>query len=70
MIWINPNEINDISLAKYCRNVARLDRYGLIINKSVIVHSRESVPLRNEAKREGRHAVKSSDRLVLSWLRL
>ena len=54
-IWLDPNEINEISLANSRRNVARLHRDGLIIKKPVVVHSRARVSLRNEAKRKGRH---------------
>mmetsp|Transcript_17727 Transcript_17727/g.32045 ORF Transcript_17727/g.32045 Transcript_17727/m.32045 type:complete len:189 (-) Transcript_17727:52-618(-) len=54
-IWLDPNEINEISLANSRRNIARLHRDGLIIKKPVVVHSRARVNLRNEAKRKGRH---------------
>mmetsp|Transcript_51989 Transcript_51989/g.52376 ORF Transcript_51989/g.52376 Transcript_51989/m.52376 type:complete len:185 (-) Transcript_51989:236-790(-) len=54
-IWLDPNEINEISLANSRRNIARLHRDGLIIKKPVIVHSRARVRAWNEAKRKGRH---------------
>mmetsp|Transcript_11389 Transcript_11389/g.21309 ORF Transcript_11389/g.21309 Transcript_11389/m.21309 type:complete len:184 (-) Transcript_11389:55-606(-) len=54
-IWLDPNEINEISLANSRRNIARLKRDGLIIKKPATVHSRARVTLRNEAKRKGRH---------------
>merc|ERR1712037_171511 len=54
-IWLDPNEINEISLANSRRNIARLHRDGLIIKKPVLVHSRARLALRNEAKRKGRH---------------
>ncbi len=54
-IWLDPNEVNEISLANSRRNIARLKRDGLIIKKPVVVHSRARVTLRNEAKRKGRH---------------
>merc|ERR1712038_735276 len=54
-IWLDPNEINEISLANSRRNVARLHRDGLIIKKPTVVHSRARVHVRNEAKRKGRH---------------
>merc|ERR1711971_362837 len=54
-IWLDHNEINEISLANSRRNIARLHRDGLIIKKPVVVHSRARVALRNEAKRKGRH---------------
>ena len=54
-IWLDPNEINEISLANSRRNISRLHRDGLIIKKPNVVHSRARVTLRNEAKRKGRH---------------
>merc|ERR1712038_2102971 len=54
-VWLDPNEINEISLANSRRNIARLKRDGLIIKKPAVVHSRARVTLRNEAKRKGRH---------------
>ena len=57
-IWLDPNEINEISLANSRRNIARLSRDGLIIKKPTVVHSRARVALRNEAKRKGRHTGK------------
>merc|ERR1712087_959566 len=54
-IWLDPNEINGISLANSRRNISRLYRDGLIMKKPSIVHSRSRVQKRNEAKRKGRH---------------
>jgi large subunit ribosomal protein L19e len=57
-IWLDPNEINEISLANSRRNIARLERDGLILKKPDVVHSRARVVRRNEAKRKGRHTGK------------
>merc|ERR1712087_284099 len=54
-IWLDPNEINGISLANSRRNISRLYRDGLIMKKPAVVHSRARVTIRNEAKRKGRH---------------
>ena len=54
-IWLDPNETNEIALTNSRRNIARLQRDGLIIKKPSVVHSRARVQLRNEAKRKGRH---------------
>lgn len=54
-IWLDPNEINEISLANSRRNIARLEKDGLIMTKPAVVHSRHRVNERNEAKRKGRH---------------
>lgn len=68
-IWLDPNEINEISLANSRRNVAKLHRDGLIIKKPTVVHSRARVSLRNEAKRKGRHTGKQvSNRSSCPWI--
>jgi|ERR1719148_237984 len=54
-IWMDPNEVNEISLANSRRNIARLHRDGLIIKKPPIVHSRARCNAYNEAKKKGRH---------------
>ena len=54
-IWLDPNEINEISLANSRRNIARLQKDGLIMKKPTVVHSRNRVRERDEAKRKGRH---------------
>lgn len=54
-IWLDPNEVNEISLANSRRNIARLHRDGLIIKKPTIVHSRARANAWLEAKRKGRH---------------
>jgi hypothetical protein len=63
-VWLDPNEINEISLANSRRNIARLKRDGLIIKKPVVVHSRARVTLRNEAKRKGRH----TGTIAMAWV--
>ena len=71
-VWLDPNEINEISLANSRRNIARLKRDGLIIKKPTVVHSRARVTLRNEAKRKGRHTGKFlvEPQTVFWWNRL
>mmetsp|Transcript_22543 Transcript_22543/g.47477 ORF Transcript_22543/g.47477 Transcript_22543/m.47477 type:complete len:185 (-) Transcript_22543:1726-2280(-) len=54
-IWLDPNEINEISLANSRRNIARLEKDGLIMKKPAVVHSRSRVNTRLEAVRKGRH---------------
>jgi len=54
-IWLDPNEINEISLANSRRNIARLEKDGLIMKKPTVVHSRSRVRERNKAKAKGRH---------------
>ena len=57
-IWLDPNEINEISLANSRRNIARLEKDGLIMKKPTVVHSRSRVRERNAAKAKGRHTGK------------
>merc|ERR1712071_89422 len=54
-IWLDPNEINEISLANSRRNIARLEKDGLIMKKPTVVHSRSRVRERHAAKAKGRH---------------
>jgi hypothetical protein len=58
---LDPNNINEISLANSRRNISKLVKDETIIKKPNVVHSRARVQLRNEAKRKGRHTGESSD---------
>merc|ERR1711972_439643 len=54
-IWLDPNEVNEISMANSRFNVRKLIKDGLIIRKAVKMHSRSRVRKNQEAKRKGRH---------------
>merc|ERR1711976_666875 len=54
-IWLDPNEVNEISMANSRLNIRKLAKDGLVIKKPVKVHSRYSVRMQLEAKRKGRH---------------
>jgi len=54
-VWLDPNEINEISNANSRQNVRRLIKDGLIIRKPVAVHSRARTRKNAEARRKGRH---------------
>jgi len=54
-VWLDPNEINEISMANSRQNIRKLIKDGFIIRKPPIVHSRFRVRRRNLAKRLGRH---------------
>eukprot|EP00638_Chattonella_subsalsa_P013009 CAMPEP_0117778430 /NCGR_PEP_ID=MMETSP0948-20121206/991_1 /TAXON_ID=44440 /ORGANISM="Chattonella subsalsa, Strain CCMP2191" /LENGTH=187 /DNA_ID=CAMNT_0005605759 /DNA_START=76 /DNA_END=639 /DNA_ORIENTATION=+ len=54
-IWLDPNEINEISMANSRANIRKLVKDGLVIKKPEIVHSRARVLAYNEAKAKGRH---------------
>ena len=54
-IWLDPNEVNEISNANTRQSVRKLIKDGLIIKKPVAVHSRYRTRKNNEARRKGRH---------------
>uniref|UniRef100_A0A1I8EDQ0 Ribosomal protein L19 n=1 Tax=Wuchereria bancrofti TaxID=6293 RepID=A0A1I8EDQ0_WUCBA len=54
-VWLDPNEINEISNANSRQNIRRLVKDGLIIRKPVAVHSRYRARKNLEARRKGRH---------------
>ncbi|KND01658.1 60S ribosomal protein L19-B [Spizellomyces punctatus DAOM BR117] len=54
-IWLDPNEVNEISNANSRQNIRKLAKDGLIIRKPVAMHSRYRVRERAAAKRLGRH---------------
>ncbi|VDN34060.1 unnamed protein product [Gongylonema pulchrum] len=54
-VWLDPNEINEISNANSRQNIRLLVKDGLIIRKPVAVHSRYRARKNLEARRKGRH---------------
>ncbi|CAG7948152.1 unnamed protein product, partial [Penicillium nalgiovense] len=54
-IWLDPNEMSEISNANSRQTVRKLVSDGLIIRKPVTMHSRASARELNEARRNGRH---------------
>merc|ERR1712150_437757 len=54
-IWLDPNETNEISNANSRQNIRKLIKDGLIIRKTVAVHSRARVRKNTIARRKGRH---------------
>lgn len=54
-IWLDPNEISEISNANSRQNIRRLIKDGLIIRKPSTMHSRYRVRQLHAAKRKGRH---------------
>merc|ERR1719267_413050 len=54
-IWLDPNEVNEISMANSRFNIRKLIKDGLIIRKAVKMHSRSRVRKNLDAKRKGRH---------------
>jgi large subunit ribosomal protein L19e len=54
-IWLDPNEVNEISMANSRQNIRKLVKDGYVIRKPVNIHSRARVHRMHEAKRKGRH---------------
>merc|ERR1712046_548519 len=54
-IWLDPNEVNEISMANSRLNIRKLTKDGLVIKKPCKVHSRYSQRKHLAAKRLGRH---------------
>ena len=54
-IWLDPNEVNEISMANSRQNIRKLVKDGYVIRKPVAIHSRARVHRKNAAKRKGRH---------------
>jgi len=54
-IWMDPNEVNDISMANSRQNIRKLVKDGFVIRKPQKIHSRDRARRSLEAKRKGRH---------------
>lgn len=54
-IWLDPNEMNEISNANSRQTIRKLVSDGLIIRKPVTMHSRARARELTEARRIGRH---------------
>merc|ERR1711976_771428 len=54
-IWLDPNEVNEISMANSRLNIRKLAKDGLVIKKPTKIHFRYSVRKHLAAKRKGRH---------------
>merc|ERR1711959_571971 len=54
-IWLDPNEVNEISMANSRLNIRKLAKDGLVIKKPTKIHSRYSQRQHLAAKRKGRH---------------
>ncbi|GMQ00204.1 hypothetical protein CsSME_00047397 [Camellia sinensis var. sinensis] len=55
-VWLDPNEVNEISMANSRQNVRKLVKDGFVIRKPTKIHSRSRARRMNEAKRKGRHS--------------
>ncbi|KAF2858806.1 60S ribosomal protein L19, partial [Piedraia hortae CBS 480.64] len=54
-IWLDPNEVNEISSANSRQTIRKLYKDGLIIRKPVAMHSRARARELTAARRIGRH---------------
>jgi len=54
-IWLDPNEVNEISMANSRQNIRKLVKDGFVIRKPAKMHSRARANKWNEAKKKGRH---------------
>ena len=54
-IWLDPNEISDISMANSRQQIRKLVGDGFVVRKAQQMHSRARVLRVLEAKRKGRH---------------
>jgi len=54
-IWLDPNEVNEISMANSRQNIRKLVKDGFVFKKPQKIHSRARVRTKLEAKRKGRH---------------
>jgi len=54
-VWLDPNEMNEISNANSRQTIRKLVSDGLIIKKPVIMHSRSRTRDLAAARRKGRH---------------
>eukprot|EP00898_Chlorokybus_atmophyticus_P002798 jgi/Chlat1/3519/Chrsp23S03700 len=54
-VWLDPNEVNEISMANSRQNIRKLIKDGFVIRKPQKIHSRARTRRLHEAKAKGRH---------------
>merc|ERR1712072_718264 len=54
-VWLDPNEVNEISMQNSRLNIRKLAKDGLVTKKPTKIHSRASQRTKLAAKRKGRH---------------
>jgi len=52
-IWLDPNEVSEISMANSRQNIRKLVKDGFVIRKPQVIHSRSRVQRYLEAKKKG-----------------
>merc|ERR1712167_402178 len=66
-IWLDPNEVNEISMANSRLNIRKLAKDGLVIKKPTKIHSRYCVRKKLVAKRKGCKGARLPQKVI--WLR-
>jgi len=54
-VWLDPNEVSEISLANSRQAVRQLIKDGYVIRKPQVIHSRSRARRHHEARSKGRH---------------
>lgn len=54
-VWLDPNEVNEISQANSRQAIRKLYRNGTIVKKPTVMHSRASARALAASRRAGRH---------------
>lgn len=54
-VWLDPNEVNEISMANSRQYIRKLVKDGFVIRKPQVIHSRARARAAHEAKVKGRH---------------
>lgn len=54
-VWLDPNEVTEISVANSRQNIRKLVKDGFIIRKPQVIHSKSRHNRHIEAKSKGRH---------------
>jgi len=54
-VWLDPNEVNEISMANSRQNIRKLVKDGFVIKKPEVIHSRSRARVAHDAKVKGRH---------------
>jgi large subunit ribosomal protein L19e len=55
-VWLDPNEISEISMANSRKNIRKLVADGFVLKKPPTMHSRARARAHHEAKKKGRHS--------------
>merc|ERR1712076_317011 len=66
-IWLDPNEVGDISTANSRNNVRKLIKDGYVIKKPAVVHSRSRANQNMEGKRKGTREARLPGKVL--WIR-